>query len=63
MQSTRKLDGEYFSPTEMFLQAAKTFVDPLLYKAIVWLADDTAHTTMNEQGITEQRCVSCHLNI
>ena len=33
--------NEYYSSTEMTLQAQKDFVDPLLYKTIGWLTDET----------------------
>jgi hypothetical protein len=35
---TNGLDNEYYSSAEMSLSAQKTFVDPLLYKAVGWLA-------------------------
>lgn len=39
--TTQKLDNEYYSSNEMTLQAEKEFVDPLLYKTIGWLTDET----------------------
>ena len=34
---TTKLDNEYYSFEEMSLKAEKDFIDPLLYKFILWL--------------------------
>ena len=36
-----RLEKEYYSSTEMTLLAQTEFVDPLLYKAIGWLSDET----------------------
>lgn len=34
---TKMLDNEYYSFEEMSLEAEKDFIDPLLYKFILWL--------------------------
>ena len=34
---TNKVDNEYYSFEEMSLEAEKDFIDPLLYKFILWL--------------------------
>jgi hypothetical protein len=40
MFETRKLDGEYYSSSEMTLLAQNRFVDSLVYKTVCWLTDE-----------------------
>ena len=39
IMQTKPLDNKYFSSDEMSLDAMREFVDPLLYKSIVWFQD------------------------
>ena len=65
MKHTQKLKDEYYSSTEMSLNYAKTFVDPLLYKMIVWLSDGKMYTSADEPLPTaiNPKCVSMACDI
>lgn len=45
MKGFRKLDDEYYSSQEMSNEDSRKFVDPLLYKAVGWLTDETLYNT------------------
>ena len=56
MRNTKKPDEEYYSSTEMSLDASKKFVDPLLYQAIAWLGNEMLYsnaTTVASDGVRD----------
>lgn len=57
-----KPEEEYYSPAEMSSSALKTFVDPLLYKALGWLVNDDLYAQASDitdaEKMTSQPC--CH---
>ena len=65
MKCTTKLTDEYYSSTEMSLEAAYKFVDPLLYKAIAWLGNKELYDTATDIPRTDidKRCVSIACDI
>ena len=64
MRNTKKLDKEYYSSTEMSLDASKEFVDPLLYKAIAWLVNEMLYsnaTTVASDGDPKYLSIACDI--
>ena len=64
MRNTKKPDKEYYSSTEMSLDASKELVDPLLYKAIAWLGNKMLYsnaTTVASDGDPKYLSITCDI--
>ena len=46
------LENEYFSCSEISLEAEKAFVSPLLYKTLVWLTDKALYNNTTDPANT-----------